>query len=93
MRFKYTINPRKSTLFLGIVSLYLAVQSLIGEYLLENVLSSETDSLIVPLLDLFSVNAEETIPTWYSTLLLFFGAALLAFIAAVKQKNRVSLDG
>jgi len=88
MRVEFTPNPRKIALFLGIVSLYLAVQSLFGEYLLENLLRGKTDSLLVSLIDLFSVNAEETIPTWYATILLFLSALLLTFIAAVKQKNR-----
>lgn len=88
MRFEYMLNPRKFALFLGIFSLYLAAQSLIGEYILENILSSESDSIMISLIDLFSVNAEGTIPTWYSTLLLFLSAALLAFIATVKQKNQ-----
>lgn len=90
MRFEYTFNPRKVALFLGTLSLYLALQSLIGEYLLENVLPPETNELITSLIDLFSVNTEQTIPTWYSTLLLFICAVLLAFIATVKQKNQES---
>ncbi len=88
MPFELRLNPRKIGLFLGIVSLYLAGQSLINEYLLENVLGSETSALALSLLDLFSVNAEETIPTWYATLLLFTAAVLLAFIALVKIRNK-----
>ena len=88
MRFEYNLNPRKLSLFLGIVSIYLAVQSLFGEYVLENVLRGGTDGFLVSLIDLFSVNAEETIPTWYSTILLFLSAVLLTFIATVKQKNQ-----
>ncbi|MCA9873719.1 MAG: hypothetical protein KC441_08690 [Anaerolineales bacterium] len=88
MPFELHLNPRKIALFLGIVSLYLAGQSLINEYLLENVLSSETGELAVSLLNLFSVNAEETIPTWYATLLLFVAAMLLAFITLVKSRNK-----
>lgn len=88
MPFEFHLHPRKIALFLGIVSLYLAGQSLINEYLLENVLGSETGDLALSLLDLFSVNAEETIPTWYATLLLFVAAVLLAFIALVKSRNK-----
>lgn len=82
------INPRKIALLLGIVSVYLAAQSLIGEYYLENVLSSDSDSTLTSVIDLFSVNLEASIPTWYATVLLFVSAALLALIAAVKQKNQ-----
>jgi hypothetical protein len=88
MRLEYTLNPRRIALFLGVVSLYLAIQSLIGEYLLERVLSSEIDSFVTSIIDLFSVNSEETIPTWYSTLILFVSSMLLAFIAAAKQVNQ-----
>ncbi|HEX6387608.1 MAG TPA: hypothetical protein VF177_23310 [Anaerolineae bacterium] len=88
MPFEFNLNPRKIALYLGVISLYLALQSLINEYLLENVLGSETSAFAVSLLDLFSVNAEETIPTWYATLLLFVAAMLLAFIAAVKSRNK-----
>ncbi|MCP5099322.1 MAG: hypothetical protein GY943_27530 [Chloroflexi bacterium] len=88
MQVENSINPRKITLFLGTISLYLAMQSLIGEYLLENVLSGESDGMITLLIDLFSVNLEESIPTWYATLLLFISAGLLAFIAAAKSKKK-----
>ncbi len=88
MPFENRINPRKVGLFLAICSLYLAVQSLFGEYLLENVLSGEIDSIVTLFIDLFSVNLEESIPTWYSTLLLFSSAVLLAFIAAIKRKHK-----
>lgn len=88
MRTEIIPDPRRIASFLGIVSLYLAVQSLFGEHLLENVLSGDIDSPIIQFIDLLSVNAEQTIPTWYATVLLFVAAALLAFIAAFKQSNR-----
>ena len=88
MPFEYSLNPRKIALILAIVSLYLAGQSLINEYLLENVLSSESNGFVISLLDLFSVNAEQTIPTWYATLLLFVTAVLLAFVTAIKSKTK-----
>lgn len=90
MHLEYTLNPRKIALFLGIISLYLAGQSLMGEYVLENMLGSESSDFVISVIDLSSVNAEATIPTWYSTLLLFVASGLLAFIAAVKQKNQES---
>lgn len=88
MPLKFNLNPRQIALFLAIISFYLAGQSVLNEYLLENVLSSETGDLALSLLDLFSVNAEETIPTWYATLLLFGAAVLLAFIALGKRRIR-----
>lgn len=88
MPFEFNLNPRKVALILGIAAFYLAGQSLVGEYLLENVLGSEASGFIVSLIDLFSVNMEETIPTWYATLLLFVAAVLLGFITAMKQRNR-----
>ncbi len=93
MQFRQRINPGKIALLLGVISVYLAVQSLISEYLLENVLNQELDSLMISFIDLFSVNAEETIPTWYATLILFISALLLAFITAVKYKNREPYKG
>ena len=88
MPFEFRINPRKVAYILGAISLFLAIQSLIGEYILENILGSEFDGIMTSLIDLFSVNSEESIPTWYSTLVLFFSAILLAFIAAMKQKDQ-----
>jgi hypothetical protein len=87
MYFENTVNPRKIALFLGIVSLYLALQSLVSEYLLENIISSDANSIIISFIDLLSVNAEATIPTWYSTLLLFLGSVMLGLIAIVKRRN------
>lgn len=87
MLFEFNFNPRKIAFILGLVSLYLAGQSLLNEYILENVLANSGGELALALLDLFSVNAEETIPTWYATLLLFTAAILLFFIAALKRKK------
>ena len=87
MLFEFNLNPRKISLALGLVALYLATQSLINEYILENVLGNARGEISSALLDLFSVNAEETIPTWYATLLLFTAAGLLFLIAALKKKK------
>jgi hypothetical protein len=83
-----SLHPREIALFLSIIALYLTVQSLLNEYLLENVFNSESGDLLLAFLDLFSVNAEETIPTWYATLLLFAASVLLFFIAAIKRRNK-----
>lgn len=84
MHLKFAISSRKISLILGSLSVYFAVQSLIAEYLIENVLDNNIYRSLVLTIDLFSVNAEQTIPTWYSTLLLFAAAALLILIARAK---------
>lgn len=81
-------TPEKATRWLGLIALYLAVQSLVNEYLLENVVPGSNSSLVISFMELFSVNAEETIPTWYATILLFVSAVLLGAIAAVKRQTR-----
>ncbi len=90
LRQAFALNPRKIALFLGALATYFALQSLIMEYLIENVLDADRHWALILAIDLFSVNAEETIPTWFATLLLFVAAALLAFIASGKyvQQDR-----
>ena len=87
MQFKYHLNPRNTAISLGILAVFFALQSLLTEYLLENVLRYDADGLLISIMDLFSVNAEGTIPTWYATLLLFITAVLLAFIASTKYRT------
>lgn len=82
------INPRKIAVLLIVASCVLAVLSITGEYLLEKVVDSDSDPVLALGLDLFSVNAEETIPTWYSTIILFVASVLLAAIAIVKRATR-----
>jgi hypothetical protein len=84
MQLVSTLNPRKTAMILGIFALYFATQSLIVEYLIENILNENTHSDIIHVVDLFSVNIEESIPTWYASLLLFGAAVLLTLIAAAK---------
>ncbi len=88
MRLEMDINPRKVGLILAIVSIYFAVQSIIAEYLIENVIDNTAYPSLVLTIDLFSVNAEETIPTWYATLLLFVAAVLLLLIAFAKRTEQ-----
>jgi hypothetical protein len=84
MQLVSTLNPRKVALVLSVLALYFAAQSLIVEYLMENMLNEDTHSDIIHVVDLFSVNVEESIPTWYAATLLFGAAVLLAFIATAK---------
>jgi hypothetical protein len=84
MQLLSTLNPRKVALVLSVLALYFAAQSLIVEHLIENFLNDDTHRDIIHVVDLFSVNVEESIPTWYAAMLLFGAAALLALIAAAK---------
>ncbi|MEZ4670283.1 MAG: hypothetical protein R3E39_20445 [Anaerolineae bacterium] len=88
MSFDYVIKPRVIALILGILALYLAIQSVFGEYINTNVLHSQYNSLPSLILDEFSVNAEQTIPTWYQVMLLMSASVLLAIIARVKQRSQ-----
>ncbi|MBL8155414.1 MAG: hypothetical protein JNM70_14615 [Anaerolineae bacterium] len=87
MRLELGIQPRRIGLMLGGLSLYFAAQSLIVEYLIENVLDATRYRSLILTIDLFSVNAEQTIPTWYATLLLFGAAVLLAMIAVAQRQD------
>lgn len=88
MRFEYRIDPRKVGVVLGVIALFLTAQSLLTEYLSTNILDATVNASLISTLDLFSVNAEDTIPTWYSTLLLFGASAVLAFISLAKRASR-----
>lgn len=88
MYIESNINPRRIALWLGLLALYLALQSLLSEYLLENVVRGNASGIVVSLIDLLSVNAEATIPTWYATILLFISSVLLALIALAKRRNK-----
>lgn len=86
MQLQYNIQPRKIGLILLILALYLALQSIFTEYLVTEVIAVNTDHIFVDILDLFSVNLESSIPTWYATLLLFIASALLFMITTAKYR-------
>jgi hypothetical protein len=90
MHLQYTINPRRVALVLGVIAVYLAGQSLVAEYLLETRFDPQSTSLTAQLLDLLSVNAEQTIPTWFSVSILLTASVLLAVIAAAKRAGKDS---
>jgi hypothetical protein len=90
MHLEYTVNARRVALILGVIAVYLAGQSLVAEYLLETRFDTQSSSLSAQLLDLLSVNAELTIPTWFSVSILLAASALLAVIAAVKRAGEDS---
>ena len=86
MQQSFIINPKKIGLILGLITIILAVQSLATEYLVEDVLrDTDANSVLILVLDLFSVNLEESIPTWYSTIILFIASGLLWAIAFSKR--------
>lgn len=76
----FTLSPRRSASFLAFIALCLSALSLFGEYITTLALPPETDTFIVLLIDLWSVNAEQTIPTWYAVMLLFLSSCLLGVI-------------
>lgn len=88
MQLNISLKPWVVGLWLGIIALHLVLQSLIGEYFLTNIIGNNADTLPAELFDLFSVNAETTIPTWYSVVMLLSAAVLLAFIAKTKYDAR-----
>lgn len=88
MGLSLSLNPRKIAVSLGCIAVLLALQSLYGEYLLTQILDANSDSAPARLIDVLSVNVEESIPTWYSTLALFLAACLLAWIALIKLVYR-----
>jgi len=75
------LNSRKIALSLGLIAVLLALQGIYCEHLLFHVLGRDADTTVTRLLDLFSINAQESVPTWYSTILFFLVASLLAWIA------------
>lgn len=88
MRLSYLINPRRIAFLLGGLAIYFAAQSLLSEYLSERVLDSTYHHTLIMAIDLFSVNLEKAVPTWYAVLLLFMASVLLAFIATAKRASR-----
>lgn len=88
MQATYRINPRRVLLILVVLVIILTAQSLFTEYLVENTsLKEESESITVLVLDLFSVNLEESIPTWFATMILFVASILLWLIAFNKRRE------
>lgn len=86
MRLELYVNPRKIALFLAALAIFFALQSLIADYLVEEVLDDTAYPYAVFAIDLFSANAEQTFPTWYSSLLLLGAALLLLLISRFKAR-------
>ncbi|MGB1285290.1 MAG: hypothetical protein ACPG7F_02055 [Aggregatilineales bacterium] len=88
MTFSIDIAPRRFLWLAGGITLLVLCQSFITEAILEYFVDGGTDTVPGLLLDLFSVNLEESIPTWYSTLLLFVAAVVLAVIAWLRMLEK-----
>ena len=77
----FSLHPRRVGKILIVVAILIAIFSLISEYLVEVLFVADDASIRVMLLDLLSVNLEDSIPTWYSIILLFVATLLLFIIA------------
>jgi hypothetical protein len=88
MTLHLTFKPRTIGLLLAVITICLALQSIFGEYVIQKVIKDESNSVAAQVFDLFSVNAEETIPTWYSVTLLLCAAGLLTVIAVAKHRTK-----
>ncbi len=84
-----TLSPRRMTLVLGGISVFLCLVSIAGKAL-EWVLGVHSTYFIYQTVLAFNVNREGNIPTWYSTLLLLICAVLLWVIAHVKRQTNGS---
>lgn len=93
MPLEFTVSPRKVALALGLLAIYFAAQSLVIEYAQIQLANTDASPSLLLLLDLFSVNAEQTIPTWYSAMLLFASSIVLWMIATAKRGDQHGYAG
>lgn len=87
MQLKLKPEPRAVARILTALATTIAIISLMSDYLVEIVFAQE-DTLLLDFLDLFSVNLEDSIPTWYSVLILFVASVLLFVIAYGKSQSK-----
>lgn len=88
MQVNFKLDSRVIVKILAGIAIVIAIVSLISEYLVEVVFAQEDSSILLDFLDLFSVNLEDSIPTWYSVLILFVTAVLLFVIAKGKSQSK-----
>ncbi|MBZ8178940.1 hypothetical protein [Oscillatoria salina] len=81
--YKFRIPGRKLTKFLVFAIIGLAIGNLLGQFA-TYYLNSERESLI----KLFDLDAENNLPTWYSSLTLLICSVLLGIVAFVKKRDR-----
>ena len=82
------LHARSIAVVMSSIAVLLALQSVYAEYVLVNYLGLEADTAPARLLDLFSVNLEQSLPTWYSTINLLLASGLLAWIALRKRQQQ-----
>lgn len=85
------IHPKKLVLILGTITVVLAVLHLISQYILIVHRSSIDGGFINAILRIFNMDAESSIPTWYSQTLLLIGALSAAVVAYSNQIKRRSV--
>lgn len=88
MQVNFKPDSRVIVKILAGIAIVIAIVSLISEYLVEVVFAQQDSSILLDFLDLFSVNLEDSIPTWYSVLILFVAAVLLFVIAKGKSQSK-----
>ena len=93
MKMSLNLNPRKIAIFMGMIAVLLALQSIYGEYVLANILGLQSNTAPARLLDIFSVNREESLPTWFSSINLFLAAVLLGWITLSKRLRQEKGSG
>ncbi|MCL4238180.1 MAG: hypothetical protein KJ047_08010 [Anaerolineae bacterium] len=81
MSLSLNLNPRKLAVALSLIAVLLGLQSIYADHLLVNILGKNSDTALARLLELFSINTYESVPTWYSVILFFLAASLPAWIA------------
>ncbi len=84
MRLHWGLDSLKVRNRLVMLTLCISIISIITEYLVEVLLNGSDNVLLIDSLNLFSVNLEESVPTWYSTILLLSCAVLLGYIVLAK---------
>jgi hypothetical protein len=80
------VSPRAIARLLAAVAIFLVLASIAGQFLKFALGYDHLRYLIV----LFHVDAERNIPTYFSVLLMFFAAVLLAVIAVLNRSQRAA---
>lgn len=88
MPFKLTLSARRIAFILGAIAVYLAVQSIVGKYVQDAAGGEDVYPLLDVFVRIFNINREQSVPTWYSSMLLLLGALATGATAAVKWKRR-----
>lgn len=88
MQLETAFRPHRVGLILGLIAVCLALQSLVVEYVEILVANRNVSRSFLLAIDLFSVNSEQTIPTWYSAINLFVASVLLWLTAAAKRSSQ-----